>query len=81
MGSAIKMFLDQFQCLFLRHHFLGKPVVLSWNVCCFFRLTHIIFYVFFCPIFDVACLEMVLNRQTSLSPRRLAVKSIAVYQN
>ena len=69
MGGAI-MFLDQFQHLFLRHHFSGKPVVLLWNVCCFFRQPHIIFYVFFCPIFNVACLDMVLNRQTSLSLRR-----------
>ena len=29
----------EFLCLFLTRHFAGKPVVVSWNVSCFLRLT------------------------------------------
>ena len=32
----------EFLCLFLRHHWVGKPVVAPANVNCFLRLTQIL---------------------------------------
>ena len=32
----------EFLCLFLRHHWVGKPVVAPANVSCFLRLTQIL---------------------------------------
>ena len=36
---AVRHQYMEFLCLFLTHNFAGKPVVVSWNVSCFLRLT------------------------------------------
>ena len=52
----------EFLCLFLRHHWVGKPVVAPANVSCFVRLTQILHATdYLVIIYKYMCLDLVLQ--------------------
>ena len=52
----------EFLCLFLRHHWVGKPVVAPANVNCFLRLTQILHATdYLLIIYKYMCLDLFLQ--------------------